>query len=109
MIEPSLDDPNPPLPPRVILSDQAKGVISSVPRHFPGAILQICSWHAHQAMIKHFRNHGYSKVEVDGGVNDQNEKVVGLSNLTWTYLLSETESDLEVNRQHLINTLRPSE
>jgi len=52
--------------PRVFLGDQAAGLLASVPKAFPDALVQSCDWHAVEAMKKRFRNSGYRKTEIDG-------------------------------------------
>ena len=85
-------------PCRVVIGDQAGGLIAAVPVAFPNAILQSCDWHAVQAMLKRFRTSGYKKDNVDI-----------LQDLCWTYVKSATVQDLEDNRQRLLNELKPAE
>jgi MULE transposase domain len=47
--------------PRVVLSDQAPGMISSLPNHFPTAILQFCDWHVSQNIKTRLLKGGYTK------------------------------------------------
>ena len=47
--------------PRVILSDQAPGMISSLPKHLPTSILQFCDWHVGQNIKARLLKGGYTK------------------------------------------------
>ena len=40
------------LPPRVVIGDQAKGLIASLPDSMPGFIGQFCEWHAFENIKK---------------------------------------------------------
>ena len=57
--------PAPP-PPRIVIADQAGGVLSSVPKAWPSCRVQICDWHAVEAMKAKYRKSGYKKAEIDG-------------------------------------------
>jgi MULE transposase domain len=87
------------IPPcRVVIGDQAAGLIAALPEALPQAILQSCDWHAVEAMKRRFRTSGYKKDQVDI-----------LSDLCWIYIKSATAQELEDNRERLIEELRPAE
>ena len=67
--------------------------------------LQFCNWHAAQAMIKRFRDLGYSSIEIDGYTKDDRE-VYGLKDLVWAYLKSANLTALQRNREVLLAHLR---
>ena len=69
------------MPPRVILGDQAPGLIASVSLAFPNAIIQSCSWHAVEAMVARFLQTGYLKAYVMGETLPDNSKTAGLKGL----------------------------
>ena len=95
------------VPPRVILGDQAGGILASVPKAFPNAIVQICDWHAVQAMLTKFRRSGgYSKKDIDG-CEENGVKYIGLRERAWAYIKSMSEKELTDNRQALLNQLKP--
>ena len=74
--------PAPP-PPRVIIADQAGGVLSSVPKIWPQCRVQICDWHAVEAMKAKYRKSGYKKAEIDGLRNkDRTIEKEGLTDLS---------------------------
>jgi MULE transposase domain len=54
--------------PRVVLSDQASDIISSLPNYLLTAILQFCDWHVSQNIKVRLLKGGYIK--------DQREEVV---------------------------------
>jgi len=74
-------------PPRVILGDWAPGLVYSVPDAFPDAQLQGCDWHAVQAMMKWFRQHGYVSTEIDGHMTEDTPPVY-IDGLAWEYVKS---------------------
>ncbi|ERF76218.1 hypothetical protein EPUS_04295 [Endocarpon pusillum Z07020] len=87
------------IPPcRVVIGDQAAGLITAVSIVFPNAILQSCDWHAVQAMLKRSRTSGYKKNQIDI-----------LQDLCWIYVKSSTSQELQNNRQQLLDEVRPSE
>jgi MULE transposase domain len=87
------------IPPcRVIIGDQAAGLIASVPAALPDAVLQTCDWHAVEAMKRRFQSSGYKKNQVQI-----------LSDLCCIYVKRLTLQELEDNRQRLTNELRPAE
>lgn len=91
--------------PRVVLADQALAISSSVAECFPDAQMQICDWHAVQAMLAKFRSMGHRNVEIDGGLNAQGEPQVGLKDLAWNYVRSMTPEVLETNRSVLASAI----
>ena len=92
--------------PGVVLGDQAAGLISSIDVHdsMPNSQLQFCIWHAAEAMKTRWRKSGYTSAQIDGVGNE-----LGLSDLTWQYLNSTTTHKLTINRQRLIDALKPAE
>ena len=50
---------------RVVISDQAAGLIAALPEALLKAVLQSCDWHAVEAMKRRFRTSGYKKDQVD--------------------------------------------
>lgn len=52
-------------PPRVIISDQSKGLIASLPTSLPHVTLQLCDWHAVQNIMKRLANKKYTGDERD--------------------------------------------
>lgn len=96
----------PPIPfPRVIIGDWARGLETSVtPELLPGVFLQGCDWHAVEAMVKYFRDKGYSSDEILG---QRTPRTQGLKDLAWSYTKSTTIEELELNRTKLVSQLRP--
>jgi hypothetical protein len=96
-------------PPRVILGDWAPGLVSSVPSAFPDVQLQGCDWHAVQAMVKWFRQHGYVSAEIDGYITEDTPPVYidGLEHMAWGYIKSMTVEELDSNRAYLVENLKP--
>jgi hypothetical protein len=85
----------------VLLADMAAGMISACTTHSAladGQSLQFCIFHAAEAIIARIRKGGYTSDEMDT-----------VKALTWTYVKSETLTDLETNRQALINFIKPKE
>ena len=74
-------------PTRVILGDSAPGLVYSVPDAFPDAQLQGCDWHAVQAMMKWFRQHGHVSTEIDGHMTEDTPPVY-IDGLAWEYIKS---------------------
>ena len=84
------------IPPcRTIIGDQAAGLVAAIPMVLPKANLQICDWHAVEAMKRRFRTSEYKKDKVDE-----------LSDLCWSHIESPTSYDLEKDRHCLIDELR---
>lgn len=92
--------------PRMVMGDQAAGLISSINAYdsMPNSQLQFCIWHAAEAMKTRWRKNGYSSIEIDG-----TEDKPGLTDLTWQYLQSLTLIDLIANRGRLLAALKPAE
>ena len=87
--------------PAVILTDMSSEMISAVKilnSLSSSQKLQFCSWHAAQAIIARVRKDGYTSDEMDT-----------VKDLAWVYIQSPTLTDLEINRQALINFLKPKE
>jgi hypothetical protein len=89
---------------KVIIGDQAAGLITAIDspspsfKPFPGVYLQHCNWHAVEAIKAKYRKSGYNSDEVEE-----------LSHLSWAYVVSDTEEELENNRTGLLSTLKASE
>jgi hypothetical protein len=62
--------------PKVVLGDQAAGLISALPKYLSSAQLQHCDWHAVEAMKRRFRKGGYTSDQIDG-----TDEVSGLAEL----------------------------
>jgi len=56
--------PAPP-PPRIVIADQAGGVLSSVSKAWPKCRVQICNWHTVEVMKAKYRKSGYKKTEIN--------------------------------------------
>lgn len=102
--------------PAVILADQSSGLLSAVTEFdaIPASsTLQICNWHAVQAMLTKFRKEKYTAKEVDGYTieipGNNAVKVDGLHHLCWNYVESTTFDELEANRAALLAKLQPLE
>jgi hypothetical protein len=101
--------PAPP-PPRVVIADQAGGILSSVSKAWPQCRVQICDWHAVEAMKAKYRKSGYKKAEIDGLRNkDGTIEKEGLADLSWNYIKSMTIDELTTNRAILIAALQPED
>ena len=105
----------PDLMPKVILSDQAKGILIAEKQ---GALspcyLQLCQWHVVQAMLKKYRGCGhYTAAEISRVYahweDQQDPRVATLQTLTWRYAQSSSLLQLNANRGHLKAKLRPTE
>jgi hypothetical protein len=94
------------VPPRVILGDQAGGIVAFVPIAFPSTQVQSCDWHAVEAMEAKYRKSGYRKDEIRGWVDGNGEYHSGLKDLSWAYVKSATIEQLEANRQFLLDALK---
>ena len=53
-------------PPRVILGNQAAGLITLIPKAFPNCQIQSYDWHVVEAIIKHYRQNKYKKIKIKG-------------------------------------------
>jgi hypothetical protein len=98
------------LDPAVIMGDQAAGLIKAVDvlEAVPNSVLQFCNWHAVEAMRAKFNKAGYTTEELNGWMDGEVE-VLGLADLSWAYIKSDTLELLETNRAKLIAALRPKE
>jgi MULE transposase domain len=85
-------------PPRVVISDQASGLKSSLPAALPDIILQFCDWHAARNIEQRLAEKGYTK-EIRNEIKD----------LIWRFIKSETAADIEANRQEIYLRLQASE
>jgi hypothetical protein len=93
------------VPPAVVVSDQAGAILSSLQEQYPDIIHQICEWHAVEAMCAKFRQF-HTNFEIAGGKDDNGDMVVGLKDLAYAYVKSETKEDLETNRKDLVDALK---
>ena len=88
-----------PIPvPRLVVSDQAAGMRSSMPIALPNAILQFCDWHAVKNIEKRLADKGYS-----------HEIRKEMKSLLWAFVKSETHTELAINRAQIHSKLRPAE
>jgi hypothetical protein len=79
---PDGDLPAPP-PPRIVITNQAGGVLSSVPKAWPNYRVQSCDWHAAEAIKAKYRNSNYKKADIDGLRNkDGTVEKEGLADLS---------------------------
>ena len=92
--------------PGVIIGNQAVGLIASIQTYdsMPNSQLQFCQWHAAEAMRARWTKNGYRSEEIRG-----NSANLGLIDLTWRYLQSETKQDLDYNRAALLAKLKEPE
>lgn len=100
--------PAPP-PPRVVLGDQAGGIIASVPKAFPACQVQSCDWHAVEAMKTKYRQSGYKKAEIEGEYEGNKKITLGLADFSWQYIKSMTFDELTANRKILLDHLKPED
>ena len=97
-------------PPRVIISDQAGGIISSLPTYLPNAILQFCNWHISQNIKARLLKGKYTK--------DLREQITAQF---WQYCTASTTTQITDQRLELtallteedvefvLNTWKPKE
>ena len=85
-------------PPRVILSDQAPGMISSLPNHLPTTTLQFCDWHVQQNIKARLLKGRYTK--------DEREQVI---KQFWQYCKAETAEQVTQQRFELTALLARSD
>ena len=78
------------VPPRMVVSDQAGGVISSLPNHLPDAILQFCDWHIQQNIKSRMLKGKYTR--------DLRELVISQF---WRYCKAESITDIIEQRLQL--------
>jgi hypothetical protein len=87
--------------PKVIIGDFGKGLWAAIKaQQYIAVILQLCQWHAVQAMKKRIN---YGVVKGTGYTIMQREKVMGSF---WPYVKSATLEELEVNRKVVLDTLK---
>ena len=77
-------------PPRVIISDQAPGMISSLPNYLPTAILQFCDWHIQQNIKSRLLKGRYTK--------DEREQIIAQF---WRYCKAQTLTEIIKQRLEL--------
>ena len=85
-------------PPRVVIGDQAKGLIASLPDSMPGSIGQFCEWHAFENIKKRLQDKGYAK-----------DKIETTKPLIWDYLQANTTTTLQTSKAKLLKALKSPE
>jgi hypothetical protein len=85
-------------PPRVCISDQAAGLLASIPSAMPYTRIQLCDWHASQNIKKRLADKRYTKEERNA-----------LNDLVWNYIKSLTQAELAENRAKLYEKLKDSD
>jgi hypothetical protein len=83
---------------RVVLADQAAGLIASMPEAMPDSKLQHCGWHIAQNIKKKLAEKRYLA-----------EERKAIMNLVWFYIQSSSEAELDENRAALLKSLKDSE
>ena len=83
---------------RVVLADQATGLISAFPTAMPSCKLQHCTWHVAGNIKKRLAEKRYLK--------DERKKIMGL---VWQYIQTENEADLPGNRAALLAAVKKDE
>lgn len=84
--------------PKVVVSDQAKGLIASLPTTLPNTTLQLCDWHAVQNIRKRCAEKRYTKEEREI-INRQ----------VWTWIKAGTATSLETAQAELFALLQEDE
>jgi len=84
--------------PRVVLADQAAGLIASMPKAMPRSKLQHCGWHIAQNIKKRLAEKRYLA-----------EERKAIMNLVWFYIQSSSDAELDENRTALLESVRNSE
>jgi len=101
------------LEPAIVMGDMGTGLLSSIDIHdsMPNSMFQICSWHAIEAMMAHFRqSRRYTDLEMEGPQDEKSHKTgPGLVDWCWQYVKSSTPSELDKNRQTLYGHLQELE
>jgi len=89
------------------MGDQSAGLISAVDTlgSIPRSQLQLCNWHAVQAMRAKFTKAGYITEELDGFIDGKVE-VPSLIDHAWAYVESDTVEALGANRATLMGALK---
>jgi hypothetical protein len=83
---------------RVVLADQAAGLISVLPVAMLNCKLQSCTWHVAGNIKKRLAERRYLK--------DERKEIM---NLVWQYIQTENEKDLTVNRAALLTAVKEDE
>ena len=100
------------LPAAVVIADQAAGLFSAANLgSLENVQLQICMWHAAEAVIARLRkSKHYTEAEIQRPHTDNDPTLPSpLRSLVWKWLKSETFKELELHRQDLLNRLYPAE
>ncbi|RPB29654.1 hypothetical protein L211DRAFT_864253 [Terfezia boudieri ATCC MYA-4762] len=81
--------------PSVVLSDQAKGLITILPSVWPNIQHQLCEWHIFNNIKKHLlTSQHYNK-----------EQIESLYSLVWIYIQNVNLKDISIHRQELLNAI----
>jgi hypothetical protein len=84
--------------PRVVLTDQATGLIAIIPTSMPNCLLQHCNWHIAQNIVKRLAEKKY--------LAKKRKKIM---NFVWWYIQNEIEAELIENKTALLKKLKISE
>lgn len=84
--------------PRVCISDQATGLLASLPSALPHTQIQLCDWHVSQNIKKRLADKRYTK-----------EERLIINSSVWDYIKSSTQSELAQNRAELYAKLKSDE
>ena len=84
--------------PRVVLADQAAGLIAAMPVSMPNCLLQHCSWHVSQNIAKRLTEKRY--------LAEERKEIM---NHIWWYIQSQTETELVENRAAMMSKMKISE
>ena len=84
--------------PRVILADQAAGLIALISKAMPYSKLQHCGWHITQNIKKRLAAKKYLIKERKA-----------IMNLVWFYIQSSSKTELDENRTTLLKSLKDDE
>ena len=52
-------------PPKIVVRDQAQGLLASLPYSLPGSMSQFCEWHAFENIKKRLQDKGYAKKKLN--------------------------------------------
>ncbi|KIW89890.1 uncharacterized protein Z519_09319 [Cladophialophora bantiana CBS 173.52] len=87
--------------PAVVISDQAKAILSSIEQCYPSASHQICDWHAVEAMKARFRKMGHTTDQIKGQGSGSRKAIEGLADRAWAYIRADTQEAVEARRNDL--------
>jgi hypothetical protein len=83
---------------RVVLADQAAGLIAAMPAVMPQAKFQRCNWHVSKNIAKRLAEKRYL-------VEERKE----IMNYVWWYIRSSTKAELSENRRAMVEKMKISE